>query len=59
MKWDLVYRTNPKKSAFLKDLLKDLSKDELKKIETHMFGPEVLLAEAKVKGGKVDDYWQK
>ena len=27
--------------------------------DTHMFGPEVLLAEAKVKGGKVDDYWQK
>jgi hypothetical protein len=57
LKWDLVYRTNPKKSAFLKDLLKDLSKDELKKIETHMFGPEVLLAEAKDKNGKKDDYW--
>jgi|HubBroStandDraft_6_1064221.scaffolds.fasta_scaffold1754699_1 hypothetical protein len=35
--------------------------DKLKKEhhDTHMFGPEVLLAEAKVKGGKVDDYWQK
>ena len=51
LKWDLVYRTNPKKSAVPKDVLKDN--------ETHMFGPEVLLAEAKDKGGKVDDYWQK
>ncbi len=34
-------------------------KDVPKDIHTHMFGPEVLLAEAKDKGGKVDDYWEK
>ena len=35
-KWDVVYRTNPPKSALPKDLPKDT--------ETHMFGPDVLLA---------------
>ena len=36
-KWDVVYKTNPPKSALPKDLPKDT--------DTHMFGPDALLAE--------------
>ena len=35
--WDVVYKTNPPKSALPKGLPKDT--------ETHMFGPDALLAE--------------
>ena len=36
-KWDVVYKTNPPKSALPADLPKDT--------DTHMFGPDALLAE--------------
>jgi hypothetical protein len=59
--WDLVYRTNPTFPGLLKSGVPQAVVDKLKKEkhETHMFGPEVLLAEAKAKDPKVDDYWQK
>ena len=44
-RWDVVYRTDPPKSALPRDLLKDLLKVLPKDFETHMFGPEALLAE--------------
>ena len=37
VKWDVVYKTNPPKSALPKDLPTDT--------DTHMFGPDALLAE--------------
>jgi hypothetical protein len=58
--WDLVYRINPKPSALPKSgVPENVPKDVANgKYDTHMFGPEVLLAEAKDKNGKVEDYWQ-
>jgi hypothetical protein len=58
--WELIYRTIPTFPGLLKSGAPQAVVDKLKKEhhDTHMFGPEVLLAEAKVKGGKVDDYWQ-
>jgi hypothetical protein len=50
LSWDLVYHTNPKESAVPKDLLKGN--------DTHMFGPEVLLAETKDKDRKVAVDWK-
>jgi hypothetical protein len=58
--WTLVYRKNPKPSALAKSGVPEtVVKKVLEKFDTHMFGPEVLLAEAKDKGAKEDDYWQK
>jgi hypothetical protein len=49
-KWDVVYKTNPPKSALPKDLPKGT--------DTHMFGPDVLLAETpagRYRDWQVDD----
>ncbi len=60
LNWDLVYRKNPKNSALAKSgVPENVVKKVLEKFDTHMFGPEVLLAEAKAKDAKEGDYWQK
>lgn len=58
--WDVVHRTNPTESALPKSGVPQAVVDKLKKEkhDTHMFGPEVLLAEYKNNDQKVDDDWE-
>jgi hypothetical protein len=48
VRWDVVWRTNPPKSALPKDVSRDT--------ETHMFSPEALLAERPAGIGRYRDW---
>ena len=57
VRWEVVYRTDPKQSTLPKDLLDNLLKVLPKDFDTRMFGPEALLAEAPNGIGRYRD-WQ-